>query len=268
MSFHEGPKDLSSLTSCSTFPIAMFKDLLNDELVVPSGQQSRGYVAKEVSGLEHAKVLSRRIIDEGGKLSEKAALKERDINKSRVNEQFHLRWGGMSKSMDFEMAFPGFEDDFDAPTYPVDPAHRPGIPGLLGDVGEKDLPSEKGQMGWIGLSRLSLLWRSFPSLAGNRLRDRNGYHPDGSLSSLRQGVSSSSVFLQAAEEIKAFAGRVEESHFMRIATQVERFVLTNGSEDTKGRVTQVADHQISLSDDIQDGRRGALVVAPVSSELK
>jgi len=250
----------------------MFDDLLNDELIVPSGQQSReDALAKEVGSLEQAEVLSRRIMHEGSELGEKAALKERDINKSRVNEQFHFRWGGISKSMDFEMAFPGFEDDFDAPTYPVDPAHRPGIPGLLGDVGEKDLPSEKSQMGRIGVEPSVLTVEKFsPSLAGNRLRDRNGYHPDEEsfLASGKERLVKRSVFLQAAEEIQAFAGRVEKSHFMRIATQVERFLLTNGSEDTKGRVAQVANHQISLSDNIQDERRGALVVAPVRSELK
>ena len=67
----------------------MFDDLLNNERIVPCcGQQShQKALAKKVSGLEHAKVLSRRIIDEGGKLNEKASLKrkERDINESRVN---------------------------------------------------------------------------------------------------------------------------------------------------------------------------------------
>jgi hypothetical protein len=250
----------------------MFEDLLNDELIVPSGQQSReDALAKEVGSLEHAEVLSRRIMHEGSERGEKAALKERDINKSRVNEQFHLRWGGMSKSMNLEMAFPGFEDDFDAPTHAVDPAHRPGIPGLLGDVGEKDLPSEKSQMGRIGIEpSVSIVEEFSPSFAGDMLRDRNGHYPDGEsfLAAGKEHLVKSSVFFQAPEEIKAFAAGVEEGYRMRISTQVERFLLTNGSEDTKGRVTQVANHQISLSDNIQDRRRGALVVAPIRSELK
>ena len=121
---------------------------MNDELIIPSGQPSReDALAKEVGSLEHAEVLSSHIMHEGSKLREEAALKERDIDKSRVNEQFHLRWSGMCKSMDFEMAFPRFEDDFYSPTHAVDSADRLGIPDLLGDVGEKDLPSEKSQMG-------------------------------------------------------------------------------------------------------------------------
>jgi len=254
------------------FVCAMFEDLLNNERIVPSGQQSRDdALAKEVSGLEHAEVLSRRIIHEGGKLSEKAALKERDINKSRVNEQFHLRWGGMSKSMNLEMAFPGFEDDFDAPTHPVDPAHRPGIPDILGDISEKDLPSEKSQMDWIGIKPSVLTLEKFsPSFACNMFGDRNGHYPKGEsfLASGKECLVKSSVFFQATQEIKAFPGGVEEGNLMRIATQVERFVLTDGSEDTKARVAQVTNHQISLADNIQNGRRGRLVVACVSSELK
>jgi hypothetical protein len=204
----------------------MFEDLLNNEPIVPSGQQSReDALAKEVGGLEHAEVLSRRVIHEGSKLGEKATLKERDIDKSRVNEQLHLPWGGMSKGMNLEMAFPRFEDDFDAPTHPVNPAYRPGIPGLLGDVGEKDLPSEKSQTGWIGIEpSVSTVEKFSPSLAGNRLRDRNGYHPDGEsfLASGKERLVKSSVFFQATQEIKAFAGGVEEGYFVGIATQVKR----------------------------------------------
>jgi len=250
----------------------MFEDLLKNERIVTSSQQSRqDALTKEVGRFKHAEVLSRRIIHEGGKPGEKASLKERDIHKSRQDEQFHLCWGGMIKCMNLKMAFPGFEDDFDAPTHPVDPAHCPGIPGLLGDVGEKDLPSEKGQMGWIGIEPfVSTVEQFSPSLAGNRLRDRNGHYPHGEsfLAAGKEPFVKGSVFFQAPEQIKAFAVGVEQSYLMGIATQVESFVLTNGPEDTKGRVAQVADHQISLLDNIQDGRRGALVVAPVRSEPK
>lgn len=250
----------------------MFEDLLKNERIVSSAQQSwQNALTKEVGCFEHAEVLSGRIIHQGGKLGEKASLKERDIDKSCVDEQFHLRWGGMIKCMNLEMAFPGFEDDFDAPAYPVDPADCPGIPGVLRNVGDKDLPSEKGQMGWIGIEpSVSTVEKFSPSLAGNRLRDRDGHYPHGEsfLASGKERLVKSSVFFQATEEIKAFAGGVEEGNLMRISTQVESFLLTNGSEDTKGRVAQVANHQISLPDDIQDGRRGALVVAPVRSEPK
>ncbi len=254
------------------FVCAMFEDLLKNERIVTSRQQcGQDALAKEVGRFKQAEVLSCRFIDEGGKPGEKASLKERDINKSRVDEQLHLRWGGMIKCMNLKVAFPGFEDDFDAPTHPVDPGHCPGIPGLLGDVGEKDLPSEKGQMGWIGIEPfVSTVEQSSPSLGGNRLRDRNGHYPHGEsfLAAGKEPFVKGSVFFQVPEQIEAFAGGVEESYFMGIATQVESFLLINGPEDTKGRVAQVADHQISLLDNIQDGRRGALVVAPVSSELK
>ena len=260
---------------CPFFPFfvcAMFEYLFKNERIVASGQQSRqDALTKEVGRFKHAEVLSRRFIDERGKRGEKASLKERDINKSRVDEQLHLRWGGMIKCMNLKVAFPGFEDDFDAPTHPVDPGHCPGIPGLLGDVGEKDLPSEKGQMGWIGIEPLvSTVEQSSPSLAGNRLRDPNGHYPHGEsfLAAGKEPFVKGSVFFQVPEQIEAFAGGVEESYLMGIATQVESFLLINGPEDTKGRVAQVADHQISLLDNIQDGRRGALVVAPVSSETE
>lgn len=254
------------------FVCAMFENLLKNERIVTSGQQSpQDALTKEVGRFKHAEMLSRRIIHEGGKPGEEASLKERDIHKSRINEQFHLSWGGMIKCVNLKMAFPGFEDDFDTPTHPVDPAHCPGIPGLLGDVGEKDLPSEKGQMGWIGIEPfVSAVEQFSPSLAGNRLGDRNGHYPDGEsfLAAGKEGLVKGSVFFQAPEQIKAFAGGVEESYLMGIATQVESFLLTNGPEDTKGRVAQVADHQVSLPDNIQDGGRGALVVAPVRGEPK
>jgi len=271
--YHEEPKDLPIVCSLSPFIVcAMCEDLLNNERIVDSGQQSQGEaLTEEVGGLEHAQVFSGHIIDEGGKLSEKARLKERDMNKSRVNEQFHLRWGGMIEGMNLEMAFPGFEDDFDAPTHPVDLAHRPGIPDLFRDVGEKDLPSEKSQMGRIGIEpSVSTVDKFSPSFTGNMLWHRNGHYPDGEsfLGTGKEFLVKSSVLFQAAEQIKAFAGGVEEGYFMGVATQVESFFLTNGSENSKGRVAQVADHQVSFLDNIQDGRRGALVVTPVSSELK
>lgn len=169
------------------------------------------------------------------------------------------------------MAFPGFEDDFDAPAHSVDSAHGLGIPDLFRDVGEKDLPSEKSQMGWIGIEPpVSTVEKLSPSFAGNRLRHRIGHYPDGEffIAAGKELLVKSSVLFQAPEQIEAFACGVKESCCMGIATQVKSFFLTNGSEDTKGRVAQVADHQISLLDNVQDGARGALVVAPVSSELK
>jgi len=254
------------------FVCAMCENLLNNEPIVPSAQQGcQNALTEKVSGLEHAQVLSGRTIHEGGKLREKARLKERDINKSCVNEQLHLRWGGMIEGLDLEVAFPGFEDNFDAPTHPIDPARRPGIPDVLRDVGEKDLPSEKSQTGWIGIEPfVSTVEKFSPSFPGNMLRDRNGHYPDGEscLASGKELLVKHTMFFQVPEQIKAFAGGVEEGYFVGIATQVESFFLTNGSEDTKGRVAQVSDHQISFSDTIQDGRRGALIVASVSSELK
>ena len=96
--------------------------------------------------------------------------------------------------------------------------------------------------------------QSSPSLAGNRLRDRNGHYPHGesSLAAGKEPFVKGPVFFQVPAQIKAFAGGVEESYLMGIATQVESFVLTDGPEDTKGRVAQVADHQISRLDNIQD----------------
>jgi len=175
------------------------------------------------------------------------------------------------KRMYFEVAFPGFEDDFDAPTHPVDEAHRLGIPDMLGHVGEKDFPSEKGKMGWIGIEpSVSIVQKFSPSLPGDMLRDRNGHYPDGEffLTAGKECIIKSSVFSQATEEIEAFSGVMEEGYLMRVATQVERFVLANGPEDTKGRVAQVTNHQISGLDKMQDGRRGTLVVASVGSKLK
>lgn len=254
------------------FVCAMFEDLLSNEWKVASGQQSqRDALAKEVGGFEHAKVLSGRTIHGGGKLSKKTRLKERNVNESRVNEQLHLRWGGMIEGMNLEMAFPGFEDDFDAPTHSVNSAHGLGIPDLFRDVGEKDLPSEKSQMGWIGIEPpVSTVEKFSPSFAGNMLRHRNGHYPDGEsfLAAGTERLVKSSVLFQDSEQIKASAGGVEESYRMGIATQVESFLRTNGSEDTKGRVAQVADHQISLVDNIQNGRRGTLVIAPERGELK
>jgi len=228
-------------------------------------------LAKEVSGLKQAEVLSRLFVHEGSKPGEKAGLEERNINESRINEQFHLGRGGMIKRMNLEMAFPGFENDFDAPTHPVDVAHRLGIPDILGHVGEKNFPSEKGQMSWIGIEpSVSIVEKFSPSFPGDMLRDRNGHHPDGEsfLAAGKECTVKSSVFSQATEEIEAFSGVMEEGYLMRVTTQVERLLLTNGSEDTKGRVAQVTNHQIPLLDKIQDGRRGALVVASVGSELK
>ena len=250
----------------------MFENLLDNGPIVPSARQGgQDALTEEIGGLEHAEVLSCRKIHEGGKLSEKARLEERDIHESRVNDQLHLRWGGMIEGMDLEVAFPGFEDDFDAPTHPIDPARGYGIPDVLRDVGEKDLPSEKSHMSWIGIEPfISTVEQFSPSFPGNMVRDRNGHYPDGEscLDSGKELLVKNTVFFQAAEQIKAFAGGVEEGYFVGIATHVESFFLTNGSEDTKDRVAQVADHQISFSDDIQDGRRGALIVASVSSELK
>ncbi len=173
--------------------------------------------------------------------------------------------------MNFEMAFPGFKDDFNAPAHSIDSAHRLGIPDILGDVGEKDLPSEKSQVGWIGVeSSVSTVEKFSPSFAGNMLRHRNGHYPDGEsfFGAGKEHLVKNPVFFQNPEQIKAFAVRMEEGHLMRVSTQVESFLLTDGSEDTKGRVTQVADHQISLQDNIQNGRRSALVVAPERSDLK
>jgi hypothetical protein len=250
----------------------MFENLLNNVPIVPSDNQGRqDGLTEEVGGLEYTEVLSGRNIHERGKLSEKARLKERDINKSRVNKQFHLRWSGMIEGMDLEMAFPGFEDDFDSPTHPVDPAHRRGVPDVLRNVGEKDLPSEKSQTGFIGIEPfVSTVEKFSPSFGGNMLRDRNGHYPDGEscFTSGKEFLVKNTVFFQASEHIKAFAGVVEEGYFVGIATQVESFFLTDGSEDTKGRVAQVSDHQISISDNIQDGRRGALIVASMRGELK
>lgn len=260
---------------CSVVPFfvcAMFEDLLSNERIVAAGQQSRQEaLTEEVGCLEHAEVFSGCIIHQGGKLSEEASLKERDIDKPRINEQFHLRWGGMIEGMNFEMAFPGFEDDFDAPTHPVDTAHCRGIPDLLGDVGEKDLPSEKSQMGWIGIEpSVSIVEKFSPSFSGNRLRHRSGHYPDEEffVAAGKEFLVKSSVFFQAPEQIKAFTGGMEEGYFMRIATQIKSSFLANGSEDAEGRVAQIADHQIRLLDHIQDERRSALVVAPVRSYLK
>ena len=87
--------------------------------------------------------------------------------------------------MNFEMAFPGFKDDFNAPAHSIDSAHRLGIPDILGDVGEKDLPSEKSQVGWIGVESVRLdCGEVFSSFAGNMLRHRNGHYPDGQFSSV------------------------------------------------------------------------------------
>lgn len=250
----------------------MFEDLKQNERIVTSGQQSgQDGLVEEFGGLEHTEVLPCRVIHEGGKLGEKVRLKDHDIQKSRIDEQFHLRGSGMIKAMDLEMAFPGFKDDFDAPTHPVDPAHCPGIPNFPGNVGEKDLPSKKGQMGWIRIEPfVSTVEQFSPSFAGNRLGDGNCHYPHGEsfLGAGMEGLVKSSMSSQALEQIKAFAGGVEESYLMGVATQVESSFLTNVPEDTKGRVAQVADDQISLLDNAQYGRRGALVVAPGGSELK
>jgi len=125
-------------------------------------------------------------------------------------------------------------------------------------------------MGGIGIEpSVSTVEKFSPSFAGNGLRDRDCHHSDGEffLASGQESVVKSSVFFEATEEIKAFTGGVEEGNLMRVSSQVERFILANGSEYTKRRVTQVANDQISLSDNVQDERRGALVVTPVRSEL-
>ncbi|MDQ1238044.1 MAG: hypothetical protein QG577_228 [Thermodesulfobacteriota bacterium] len=256
----------------SFFVCAVFDDLLNDEVIVACDQQTRqDALAKEVGSLKQAEVLSGLFIHEGSKLGEKAGVEERNINESRVDEQFHLGRGGVMKRMNLEMAFPGFEDDFDAPTHPVDEAHRLGIPDILGHVGEKDFPSEKGKMGWIGIEpSVSIVEKFSPSFPGDMLRDRNGHYPNGEsfLAAGKECIVKGPVSSQTTEEIKAFSGVMEEGYLMRVATQVERFLLTNGSEDTKGRVAQVTNHQIPLLDKMQDGRRGTLVVASVGSKLK
>jgi hypothetical protein len=126
-------------------------------------------------------------------------------------------------------------------------------------------------MGWIRIEpSVSIVEKFSPSFAGNMLRDRNGHYPDGEsfLAAGKEFFVESSVFFQASQEIKALAAGVEEGYRMRISTQVESFPRINASEDPKGRVTHVSDHQISLQDNVQDGRRGALVVAAVRSELK
>ena len=79
------------------------------------------------------------------------SLEEGDINQHGVDIGFDPCCGGIGHLNDVEMAFPGFEDDFNAPADFIDLGDLLSRPGLPVNIGNKDIEAHKIQMIFAGI---------------------------------------------------------------------------------------------------------------------
>ena len=165
---------------------------------------------------------------------------------------------------EFEMGFPSFENEFDAPTQTVDVQEFGSRPHRGADVGDEDIPAEEEKAFLVGMAVVGWLGAGLTAvLVGYGIGDGQSHQTDGESLLL----SEANIHVQRAlagkefSQADGFALWIVETNPVTVAREEENARVGHLSETVDDKTTKVSENQISTPGHGQDVGSGGLVIA-------